>query len=76
MPTKKKKRTSSPKKASSTKSKMMSAPVSKNVYSLSEQDEFYQQHPNAKNLIAAFIILVLLLAGLYFSKYGFAAMPV
>lgn len=59
--------------------KKINAPKSKsvtsNVYLLKEQEEFYRKHPNAKNLIATFLLLAVLLAVLYFSKYGFVAMP-
>jgi len=42
---------------------------------LKEQEEFHRKHPQANNLIAVFIIFVIILAWLYFSKMGLLAMP-
>lgn len=56
-------------------SSAMKASLLSQPYLAKEQDEFHQAHPNARALIALFIVLVIVLAGLYFARFGFARMP-
>jgi len=60
------------------KSKKTTKVVKKSGYSradmLKEQENFYKAHPNAKQLIFSFMILVLLLGYLYYAKYGYNLM--
>ncbi len=59
---------------------VMSSSVAKEASMLSksylakEQEEFHKAHPNAQTLIALFIVLVIVLAWLYFARFGFTRM--
>jgi hypothetical protein len=37
--------------------------------------DFHKKHPNAEMLVKVFLVLTILLAVLYYIKYGFALMP-
>jgi hypothetical protein len=53
------------KQAKKTKQSVFSKPIL-----LKEQEDFHRKHPQANNLIAVFIIFVVILAWLYFSRLG------